>query len=184
LWTIGLIFAAESALPLVGLFVLAAGGAAVLVGERFADADPRLAAVARYAPMALALVQLAMLLPRLQFGWIGWGFYAALSAAAIALAWRDERHLPSLFGALLLCLMPLAAGWDSQAGRGDDDPCLGWAPACSSAFPRICAHAATGRAEAYWAMLALMAQAVPFCTAFGVAKPTSPISHGAQCRRC
>ena len=47
----------ESALPLVGLFVLAAGGAAILVGNRFVGSDPRLEAMARYAPMALALAE-------------------------------------------------------------------------------------------------------------------------------
>ncbi|MBK6708213.1 MAG: DUF2339 domain-containing protein [Sphingomonadales bacterium] len=169
LWTIGLIVTAESALPLLGLFVLVAGGAAVLVGERFADADPRLEAMARYAPMALALVQLAMLLPRLQFGWMGWAFYGALSAAAIALAWRDERHMPSLFGALLLCLMPLAAGWDSQASRA----MMIAASLGTALLFGVPAHwrARSERpSRAYWAMLALMAQAVPFAAAFGVAK--------------
>ena len=173
LWTIGLIFAAESALPLLGLFVLAAGGAAVLVGERFADADPRLEALARYAPIALALVQLAMLLPRLQFGWMGWAFYGALSSATIALAWRDERHMPSLFGALLLCLMPLAAGWDSQTSR----TMMIVASLGTGLLFAIPAHllARSGRpSRAYWAMLALMAQAVPFAAAFGVAKSDFP----------
>ncbi|HMS21547.1 MAG TPA: DUF2339 domain-containing protein [Sphingorhabdus sp.] len=175
LWTIGLIVAAESALPLVGLFVLVAGGAAVLVGERFADADPRLEALARYAPMALALVQLAMLLPRLQFGWMGWAFYGALSAATIALAWRDERHMPSLFGALLLCLMPLAAGWDSQASR----TMMIVASLGAGLLFAIPAHllARSDRpSRAYWAMLALMAQAVPFAAAFTVAKLDYPDS--------
>ncbi len=173
LWTIGLIVAAESALPLVGLFVLAAGGAAVLVGDRFADSDPRLAAMARFAPMALALIQLAMLLPRLQFGWIGWGFYAVLSAMAIALCWRDARHLPSLFGALLLCLMPLAAGWDSQASRtmmiiaSIGTGLLFGGPAHLRARSR-------NDGSANWAMLALMAQAVPFAAAFALAKPDYP----------
>lgn len=173
LWTIGLIFAAESALPLVGLFVLVAGGAAVLVGERFSDADPRLEALARYAPMALALIQLAMLLPRLQFGWMGWAFYGALSTATIALAWRDERHMPSLFGALLLCLMPLAAGWDSQASR----TMMIVASLGTGLLFAIPAHlrARSDRpSRAYWAMLALVAQAVPFSAAFTVAKPDYP----------
>ncbi|MBP6435508.1 MAG: DUF2339 domain-containing protein [Sphingorhabdus sp.] len=173
LWTIGLIFTAESALPLLGLFVLAAGGAAVLVGDRFVGNDPRLEAMARYAPMALALVQLAMLLPRLQFSWIGWGFYGALSAMAIALAWRDERHLPSLFGALLLCLMPLAAGWDSQASR----TMMIAASIGVGLLFAIPAHLrARGKQDsrARWAMLSLMAQAVPFAAAFTVAKPDYP----------
>lgn len=175
LWTIGLIVAAESALPLVGLFVLAAGGAAILVGDRFVGSDPRLEAMARYAPMALALVQLAMLLPRLQFSWIGWGFYGVLSAMAIALAWRDERHLPSLFGALLLCLMPLAAGWESQASR----TMMIVASLGTGLLFAIPAHllARSDRpSRAYWAMLALMAQAVPFAAAFGVAKSDYPDS--------
>ncbi len=170
LWTIGLIFTAQSALPLLGLFVLLSGGAAILVGDRFVGSDPRLAAMARYAPMALALVQLAMLLPRLQFSWIGWGLYGALSATAIGLAWRDERHLPSLFGALLLCMMPLAAGWDSQASR------MMMVAASIGigllfAIPSHLRSRSQKDSKAHWAMLALMAQAVPFAAAFAVAKP-------------
>ncbi len=169
IWTIGLIFAAESALPLIGLFVIVAGSAAVLVGDRFVGSDPRLEAVARYAPMGLALVQLAMLLPRLEFSWIGWAFYGALSAAAIALALRDERHLPSLFGALLVCLMPLAAGWEGDAPRG-------MMAGASIGIGLLFAIPAFARAiedragKAYWAMLALMAQAIPFAAAFSAAK--------------
>ncbi|MBL0021906.1 MAG: hypothetical protein IPP23_06195 [Sphingomonadales bacterium] len=73
LWTIGLVVTANDSLPLIGMFVMIAGGAAVLVGDRFAEDDPRLAAVARFAPMGIALLQLAMLLPRLEFSFIGWG---------------------------------------------------------------------------------------------------------------
>jgi uncharacterized membrane protein len=168
LWTIGLIFTAESALPLLGLFVVVAGAAAVLVGDRFSDANPQLEALARYAPMGLALVQLAMLLPQLEFGLVGWGFYAALSAAAIGLAWRDERHLPNVFGALLICLMPLASGWDSQASRQ-----LMVAVSISIGLlftvPAHLRARSKGDSRAYWAMLALLAQAVPFAAAFAVA---------------
>lgn len=169
IWTVGLIASAESALPLIGLFVIVAGGAAVLVGDRFAGGDPRLEAVARHAPMGLALVQLAMLLPRLEFSWIGWAFYGALSAAAIALALRDERHLPSLFGALLVCLMPLAAGWEGSAPRG----MMAGASIGIGLLFAIPAHARAwegGTGKAYWAMLALMAQAIPFAAAFAVAE--------------
>lgn len=169
IWTIGLIATAESALPLIGLFVIVAGSAAVLVGDRFANSDPRLEAMARYAPMGLALVQLAMLLPRLEFSWIGWAFYGALSAGAIALALRDERHLRNLFGALLVCLMPLAAGWEGSAPRG----MMAGASIGIGLLFAIPAHARAfeDRAgRAYWAMLALMAQAIPFVAAFSVAK--------------
>ncbi|MGL5838230.1 MAG: DUF2339 domain-containing protein [Sphingorhabdus sp.] len=168
LWTIGLIFTAQTALPLLGLFVLIVGAAAVLVGDRFVGADPRLQAIARYAPMGLALVQLAMLLPQLAFSAIGWGFYGALSAAAIALAWRDERHLPSVFGAILLCLLPLASGWDSQASRSFM-AAISIGIAALFGIPAHLRARRGGEGRAYWAIVALLAQAVPFAAAFAIA---------------
>ncbi len=164
LWTIGLILTADSALPLLGLFILVAGAAAVLVGDRFAGADPRLQALARYAPMGLALVQLAMLLPALKFTAFGWGLYAALSATAVALAWRDERSLPSVFGALFICIMPLASGWNGGAARS----MMIAASVGVVLLFGIPAHVRARSARpdrAYWAMLALLAQAVPFAVA-------------------
>lgn len=169
LWTLGLIVTAESALPLIGLFVLVAGAAAVLAGERFAGGDPRQEALARYAPMALALVQLAMLLPKLQFGWIGWAFFAALSATSLALAWRDARHLPSAFGALVVCAMPLAAGWDGQASRSMM-VAVSLGIALLFGAPAHLRARKTGAIAAYWAMLALLAQALPFAAAFALAR--------------
>ena len=169
LWTIGLVVTANDSLPLIGMFVMIAGGAAVLVGDRFAEDDPRLAAVARFAPMGIALLQLAMLLPRLEFSSIGWGFYAALSAAAIGLAWRDDRHLPNIFGALLLCLMPLATGWGSQAGHS----MMILASVGTGLLFGIPGHlraASSAVSRSYWALLALLAQALPFFTAFSLAK--------------
>ncbi|MFZ1737748.1 DUF2339 domain-containing protein [Sphingorhabdus sp.] len=170
LWTIGLVVTANDSLPLIGMFVMIAGGAAVLVGDRFAEDDPRLAAVARFAPMGIALLQLAMLLPRLEFSFIGWGFYAALSAAAIGLAWRDDRHLPNIFGALLLCLMPLATGWGSQAGHS----MMTLASVGTGLLFGVPGHlraASSAVSRSYWALLALLAQALPFFTAFSLAKP-------------
>lgn len=166
LWTIGLIFTAETALPLLGLFILVAGSSALLLGERFGSGDPRLVEIARYAPMGLALVQLAMLLPQLQFGWLGWGFYAALSAIAIALAWRDPRHLPNLFGALFILAMPLLAGWDSGAA-----PIMMTVATVGLALLfAVPAHIRVTMGHRgdrpYWALAALIAQALPFVTAF------------------
>lgn len=166
LWTIGLVITAENALPLLGLFILVAGSAALLVGERFGDGDPRLLDIARYAPMGLALVQLAMLLPQLQFGWLGWGFYAALSAIAVALAWRDARHLPNLFGALFILAMPLLAGWDSGAPQMMMTIAtigLGLLFAVPSHI-RVVTGDSSDRP--YWALAALIAQALPFAAAF------------------
>lgn len=166
LWTIGLIITAESAPPLLGLFILVAGSAALLVGERFGDGDPRLVDIARYAPMGLALVQLAMLLPQLQFGWLGWGFYAALSAIAVALAWRDARHLPNLFGALFILAMPLLAGWDGGAPR----MMMTIATIGLGLLFAVPAHIRVMTGDSsdrpYWALAALIAQALPFAAAF------------------
>lgn len=165
LWTVGLILTADSALPLLGLFILVVGASAVLVGNRFANAEPNMAALARFAPIGLALVQLAMLLPRLQFGWMGWGFYAALSGLAITLSWRDSRHLPTLFGALVLCLMPLLTGW---ADRGADPVVIAATIGLGLLFggPAHWKAMKGENARPYWALLALLAQLVPFVAAF------------------
>lgn len=165
LWTIGLIFTAENALPLLGLFVLLAGGAAVLAADRFAGADRTMAEVARYVPMGLALVQLAMLLPRMQFGWMAWGLYATLCATTVALAWRDARHLPSVFGALMISATPMLFGWES----GADQRMMTIASVGIGLLFALPAHLRTraeGSERPYWALAALMAQAVPFAAAF------------------
>jgi uncharacterized membrane protein len=114
LWTLSLITMADNALPMIGLFVMLAGAGAVFAVGRFGTVEGPLAQVALYAPMGLALVQLAMLLPRLQFSFYGWAQYGALGALAVVLAWRDAKLLPLYAMAVLVAITPLFVAWNAQ----------------------------------------------------------------------
>lgn len=113
-WSLAMLATANSDLGLLGGFIAATGGGAILAAKRFGPASGIWSQLARYAPMALALLQLAMLLPKMDFSAVGWIFYFALSALAIALAWRDRTLLPLVAGALLLAMGPLALTWDAS----------------------------------------------------------------------
>jgi uncharacterized membrane protein len=90
------------------------GAGALIAAKRFAETKRGWSEAARYLPMALALVQLAILLPKMDFSATGWLFYFALSALSIALAWRDKALIPLVAGALIISLLPLSAAWDDQ----------------------------------------------------------------------
>lgn len=113
-WSLAMLATANSDLGLLGGFIAATGGGAIVAAKRFEPASDIWSQLARYAPMALALVQLAMLLPKMNFSAVGWIFYFALSALAIVLAWRDRTLLPLVAGALLLAMGPLALAWDAS----------------------------------------------------------------------
>jgi hypothetical protein len=115
LWSIAMLFSADGDFALLGLFILAAGGGAIFAFDRFKDVDGLWSEVARYAPIALALIQLAILLPQMDFSVIAWLFYAVISIATIALAWRDKRLLPVVAAAFFLALGPLYSAWSSEA---------------------------------------------------------------------
>ncbi len=114
-WSLAMLAAAEGDLGLLGGFIALTGGGAILASRRFGDTNGIWGQLARYAPIALALVQLAMLLPKTEFSVTAWIFYFALSALAIALAWRDRALLPLVAGALLLAMGPLGLAW-SETG--------------------------------------------------------------------
>lgn len=59
----------------------------------------------RLAPLIAGCLQLAILAPALDFGWLAWSFYLVLAAAALFLAWRDTVYLPGALAALALLLM-------------------------------------------------------------------------------
>lgn len=114
LWSLAMLFAANSNLALLAGFIAATGGGAILAAKRFEHLDGYWSPLARFAPMTLALVQLALLLPKMQYSIIGWIFYFLLSALAIALAWREKILLPLVAGALLLVLGPLGVAWEAD----------------------------------------------------------------------
>lgn len=63
----------------------------------------------RTAPLVAGLVQLLIIAPALSFDGFAWSFYVTLAAAALFLAWRDQRHLPGALAALALSLVLLTA---------------------------------------------------------------------------
>ncbi|HEU4959873.1 MAG TPA: DUF2339 domain-containing protein [Sphingomonas sp.] len=151
LW-VNLLIALVSAdkLPGVGAFVLLLAIGATL-------ALPATGAVRRWlrlAPLVVGLVQLMVLAPALDFGPLAWGFYLVLSAAALALAIRDETLAPGPAAALLLVLLLLAIALD----RGDAD-----APAAALVAALLFGAAGHWRARRapLWAGIALAATAGP-----------------------
>ncbi len=117
IWSGVLLATASTALPLLGLFILFSGSAALLALYRFDDGADRWLVLARYVPIALALAQLAILLSRMEFSITGWIFYTALSALTIAIAWRDVRMMVAVIGALLISIITLAGAWQNNPGE-------------------------------------------------------------------
>ncbi|MEP7350501.1 MAG: DUF2339 domain-containing protein [Sphingorhabdus sp.] len=111
LWSAAMLFTAQSNLGLLGLFITVSGGAAVLAALRINEAKRGWAEIGRFAPIAVAFVQLAALMPMLDFSATGWLFFGALAALTVALAWRDKAMLPLAAGALLVSAVPLAGAW-------------------------------------------------------------------------
>lgn len=114
LWSFAMLLTADSGLPFLGLFILVSGAAAMFALERFGETDDRWKHLATYAPMALALVQLAMLLPQMEFSIVAWGFYGALAVLAMALAWRETKMTLVMLAALLLAASPLSITWQER----------------------------------------------------------------------
>jgi uncharacterized membrane protein len=155
-WSLAMLVTANSNLGLLGGFIAITGGGALLAVGRFSDSNGAWGSLARYAPMALALVQLALLLPKTEFSATAWIFYFALSALTIALAWRDKLLLPLVAGALLTALGPLVLAWsDSGASRANSFITLGIA-----ALFGVAGHARARTSEtvsSYWAIVGLAA---------------------------
>lgn len=116
-WSLAMLATASTDLGLLGGFIAITGGGAMLAFGRFDHNNGIWAQMARYAPMALALVQIALLLPKMEFSALGWIFHFALSALAITLAWRDRTLLPLVAGALLLAMGPLGLAWNETGAN-------------------------------------------------------------------
>lgn len=89
--------------PVVGAFVVALALAATFALPASGARSLHL----RIAPMALGLAQLFALAPILDFSPLAWAFYLTLAAAAVVLAWREERLVPAALIAALLILVLL-----------------------------------------------------------------------------
>jgi uncharacterized membrane protein len=118
LWSFAMLLSADSDFAYLGLFILISGAAAVFALDRFGQTDSKWKEAATFAPMALALVQLAMLLPQMNFSSVAWVFFGALSVLAIAMAWREARMALVMLGALLLAASPLGGAWAERGADG------------------------------------------------------------------
>ena len=118
LWSFAMLTTAQTDLPLLGGFIAVSGAFALIASKRFAESKRGWGEAARYLPMALAFVQLATLLPKMNFSVTAWLFYFALSGLSIVLAWRDRLLLPLVAGALFLAAGPLSAAW-SETGASN-----------------------------------------------------------------
>ncbi len=86
----------------------AVGGFAMLLAIGASAALPATGAGNRWlrlAPLVAGCLQLAILAPALDFGWLAWSFYLVLAGAALFLAWRDAVYLPGALAALVLLLV-------------------------------------------------------------------------------
>ncbi len=112
LWTLLLLVTGDSGqFAALGAFVAVSAIAATAVLPRAGGQDWRI----RLVPMAAGLMQLALLAPLVSFSMTGWAFYGLLSAAMIALAWRDPRMTPGVAGALALVVVLLAAAHEADS---------------------------------------------------------------------
>jgi uncharacterized membrane protein len=116
IWSFAMLVSAEDGLAWLGLFILVCGAAAVFALDRFKDGASRWSDLAAYAPMGLALVQLTMLLPRMEFSPVAWGLYGALSLLAVVMAWRETKMALVMLAAMLLPVIPLAESWGQRGG--------------------------------------------------------------------
>jgi uncharacterized membrane protein len=163
-WSLAMLLTANSNLGLLGGFIAVTGGGAILAAKRFESGNGIWAQLARYAPMALALAQLSLLLPKMEFSALGWIFYFALSALAIALAWRDKALLPLVAGALLLAMGPVGIAW-SENGTSQTNIAMTLAVA---ALFGATGHVRARRSEdaaTYWAIIGLAAPVLCWFTA-------------------
>ncbi|MBL0924427.1 MAG: DUF2339 domain-containing protein [Sphingomonadaceae bacterium] len=191
-WSLAMLATANSNLGLLGGFIAITGGGALLATKRLDQNSGIWVQLARYAPLALAFVQLTLLLPKMDFSATAWLFYFALSILAIALAWRDRALLPLVAGALLLAMGPLGLAWEAVGALRTDifmtavitalfggaghirarrsvDASTAWA-IIGIAAPVLCwftaSFASTGDADRLWALLAIMAASPAAWTAW------------------
>jgi uncharacterized membrane protein len=164
LWSLAMLATANSNLGLLGGFIAVTGGGALLAAKCFEPSSGIWTQLARYAPIMLALVQLALLLPKMEFSAVGWLFYFALSSLAIILAWKEKPLVPLVAGALLLAMGPLGLAW-AEAGASKTN--IAMTLAITTLF------GAAGHARArqkdegnvYWAIIGLAAPVLCWFTA-------------------
>ena len=155
-WSLAMLVTANGNLGLLGGFIAVTGGGALLAANRFSSSNGIWLQLARFAPMALALVQLTLLLPKADFSAVAWLFYFALSILAIILAWREKSLLPLVAAALLLAMGPLGLAW-SQSGASNANMAIALAIAALFGLAGHIRARQSTDAALYWAIIGLLA---------------------------
>ncbi len=120
LWTLSMLVSAETGLSSLGLFITVLGAAAVFGVMRMSstntahEGNTPFKTASIYAPMGLALLQMAVLLPRMEFSPTGWLFMVALSGLSLFLSWRDNKLLPLAGMAAIGFIAPIWIGWQAE----------------------------------------------------------------------
>ncbi|WP_373473225.1 DUF2339 domain-containing protein [Sphingorhabdus lacus] len=164
-WSFAMLATANGDLGLLGGFIAVTGGGAILAAKRFDDGNGPWAYLARHAPMALALVQLVMLMPKMDFSVLSWIFYFAVSALAIALAWRDKLLFPLVALALVLAIGPLSLAWD-EAGASSSNIAMALAVAALFGIAGHVRGRSSDEMALGWIMVGLFAPLLCWFTAF------------------
>lgn len=164
LWSLAMLATASSNLALLSGFIAITGGGAILAAKRFELSGGLWPQLARFAPMSLALLQLAVLLPKTEYSLVGWMFYFLLSALAIALAWRDKLLLPLVMGALLVALGPLGVAWEME-GASQRTINATLAIILLFTIPSQIRARQSAEASTYWAVIGLAAPGLCWFTA-------------------
>lgn len=113
----------------------------------------------RIAPLIAGCLQLAVLAPALDFGWLAWSFYLVLAAAALFLAWRDAVYLPGALAALILLLT-----LEMLAIAPPDAGCTPMAAILATLLFAAPGHV-LARRQPIWAVIALLGTAGPLLVA-------------------
>ncbi len=164
-WSLAMLATANSNLGLLGGFIVITGGGALLAAKRFESTNGIWMQLARYAPMALALVQLSLLLPKMEFSVIAWLFYFALSALAIIIAWREKALLPLVAGALVLAVGPLGLAWAEVGSSPSNIATTIGLVALFGVAGHVRARQAAD-STTYWAIIGLAAPVLCWFTAY------------------
>ncbi len=147
-WSLGIMVAGVAGIgPSLGIFIVAVAIGATMFIPRTGNTDPRL----RLLPIAAGFIQLAIFAPQIDFGYAGWGLYALLSAAALALGYRDARLMPANFAALGLVLVLLIGAYLQ------DKPVAPWAAIGATLLFAVPGHIFAWRlgTDRAWTILAI-----------------------------
>ncbi len=158
-WSVGILAADLAGIgPSLGVFIVAAAIGATLFLPRTGASTARV----RILPLVAGFVQLALFAPAIEFGAIGWIFYAMLSGASLWLGKRDAGLMPGAVAALGLVLILIFAAFVKGAASA---PLAAVGATLLFAVPGH-ALARTPKTNPWWTILALAGGCGPLIAAW------------------